>query len=411
MASSGAVRRTVTASPTQRAASSAAGIGDDARRAQSIKRGHGGPPGRRRASAVTAASRPSMTTRSGCGGRRCQPSMSVRPSSGECQLPVTLPMTSPLASKIGVPSTGAGPSIVNPTQRRSSASFAVRSSAARPMNRGLSIRAAQSMPEAARRRVELGVHADDHVALLEPQPEQRLEAVRRDAEVLPGVEERAPQLDGTIDRVVQLPGRLAGERQAHDVAVDPGDRRPDMAKEAGRLGEAEATEQLPGERPRDVDRGEGHRPVHDVDAEAPRIDPVAQPHLGVGGATARERQREPRLRVAQDHPVVHDVAALVEQQRVSRPADLDIRDVARVDALERLDDVRPADDELAERADVADRHALADRPVLADRVAVVPRPPPAAEPIHPTRRARGAPRGAASAGTRRPSCPRRPRRG
>ena len=51
--------------------------------------------------------------------------------------------------------------------------------------------------------------------------------------------------------------------------------------------------------------------------------------------------------------------------------------------LQRLDDVRSADDELAERRDVADRHALADRPVLGDGVAVVPRPPPAAESIHP----------------------------
>jgi 1-deoxy-D-xylulose-5-phosphate reductoisomerase len=41
------------------------------------------------------------------------------------------------------------------------------------------------------------------------------------------------------------------------------------------------------------------------------------------------------------------VAALVEEKRVARTADLDVRDVARVDPLERLDDVRPADDELA----------------------------------------------------------------
>ena len=63
--------------------------------------------------------------------------------------------------------------------------------------------------------------------------------------------------------------------------------------------------------------------------------------------------------------------------------DLDVRDVARIQPLEELDDVRAGHDELAERADVAERDRLADRPVLRDVVAVVPRPPPAAEPIHP----------------------------
>ena len=138
-----------------------------------------------------------------------------------------------------------------------------------------------------------------------------------------------------------------------------------------------------GERARDVDRGEGHRPVQDVDAEAPRVDPVADPHLGVGGATGREAEHEPGLRLAQDHPVVHDMAALVEQQGVARAAGLDVGDVARVEPLQGLDHVRAGHDELAERADVAERDAFADRPVLGDRVAVVPRPPPAAESVHP----------------------------
>ena len=111
-------------------------------------------------------------------------------------------------------------------------------------------------------------------------------------------------------------------------------------RNARRVGEAGALQQLPGERPRDVDRGERHRPVHDVDAEAPRLDPVADPHLGVGRAAGRERQDEPGLGLAQDHPVVHDVAALVEQQRVARAAGLDVGDVARVEPLEELDDVR-----------------------------------------------------------------------
>ena len=91
----------------------------------------------------------------------------------------------------------------------------------------------------------------------------------------------------------------------------------DVTEEARRIGEAGTPQERLGEGPRDVDRGEGHRPVQDVDAETPGIDPVADPHLGVRGAAGRERQHEPRLRVAQDHPVVHHVAPLVEQERVA----------------------------------------------------------------------------------------------
>ena len=98
-------------------------------------------------------------------------------------------------------------------------------------------------PEPARRRVELGVHPDDDVALLEPQPEQRLEAVRPDPEVRAEVQQRAPQLDGAVDRVVELEGGLAGERQAHDVARDAGDIGADVAEEARRVGQAGAAQQ------------------------------------------------------------------------------------------------------------------------------------------------------------------------
>ena len=255
--------------------------------------------------------------------------------------------------------------------------------------------------EAARRRVELGVHADDHVALLEPQPEQRLQAVRPDAEVRAEVHERPPQLDRPVDRVVQLEGGLAGERQAHDVARDAGDVGVDVAEEARRVGEAGAPQQLPGERPRDVDRGEGHRPVQDVDAEAPGLDPVADPHLGVGRAAGREGQDEPRLGLAQDHPVVHDVAALVEQQRVARAAGLDVRDVARVEPLQRLDDIRSGHDELAERATRRRARRPRGRPSTRRRrrrsatAATSRRTGPSGP------RARGARRGAASVGRRR----------
>ncbi len=233
------------------------------------------------------------------------------------------------------------------------------------------------------RRVELRVHPDDHVALLEPQPEQRLEAVRPDAEIRAQVHERAPQLERAVDRVMELERGLAGEAEAHDVGRHARDVGVDVAQEPGWFGETGTPQQLPGERSRDVDRGEGHRAIEDVDAESPGLDPVAHPHLGVCRATGREAQDELRLGLAQDHAVVHDVAALVEQQRVARAAWLDVGDVARVEPLQGLHDVRPGHDELAERADVTQRHAFTDGPVLGDRVAVVPRSPPVPEPVHP----------------------------
>ena len=208
------------------------------------------------------------------------------------------------------------------------------------MNDGLSIRAAQSIP--SRRGVVSSSVSMPTMTwpFSSRSPNSAWSPCGRIPRSRAGVHQRPPQLDRPVDRVVQLERRLAGERQPHDVARHAGDVGVDVAEEPRRVRQAEAAEQLLGERPRDVDRGERHRPVDDVDAEAPRVDPVAEPHLGVRGAAGRERQREPGLRLAEDHPVVHDVAALVEQQRVARAAGLDVRDVARVDPLERLDDVR-----------------------------------------------------------------------
>ena len=266
-------------------------------------------------------------------------------------------------------------------------------------------------PEPPRRGVHLGVHPDDDVALLEAQPEQRLEAVRPDAEVRAQLHERPPQLDRAIDRVMELERGLAGEAQAHDVARDAGHVGMDVAEEAGRIGQAGASQELLRQRTRDVDRGKGHRLVEDVDAEAPRLDPVADPHLGVGRAAGREAQDEPRLAVAQDHPVVDDVAALVEQQRVPRPTDLDVRDVARVEPLEELDDVRAGHDELAERARRRRARPPRGRPSTPRRgrrsatAATSRRTDPSA------RRGRDARRGAASAGRHRCTCRPTPRPG
>ena len=58
----------------------------------------------------------------------------------------------------------------------------------------------------------------------------------------PELHERPPQLDGPVDRVVELEGRLAGEREAHDVARDAGDVGVDVAEEPRRVGEAGAAQ-------------------------------------------------------------------------------------------------------------------------------------------------------------------------
>ena len=57
------------------------------------------------------------------------------------------------------------------------------------------------------------------------------------------VEQRPPQLDRAIDRVVELEGGLAGERQPHDVARDARDVGPDVAEEARRVGQPGTAQQ------------------------------------------------------------------------------------------------------------------------------------------------------------------------
>ena len=260
-------------------------------------------------------------------------------------------------------------------------------------------------PDPPRRRVELGVHADDDVALLEPEPEQRLQPVRPDARgPRPASEQRPPELDRPVDRVVQLPGGLARERQAHDVArARPRPRRGRGARQRGGSASPSRRSSSPASGP--VTLIAASDIVRSMTwTRRPHVSIQSRSHISALAAPPDvKRQHEPGLGLAQDHPVVHDVAALVEQQRVARAAGLDVRDVARVDPLQRLDDVRPADDELAERAHVADRDALADGPVLARprrrsaTAATSRRSGPSG------RRARGARRGAASAGRRRPS--------
>ena len=182
--------------PAQRAPSRAAGAATTRTPVDRLKRGHDGPPGRRTASASRSPRGRRSRPRRRTGRSRCQPSISARPSSGDVQLPVTLPITSPRSiDRIGEPSGGASPSIANPTQRRSSCDLR-RPLERRPPDEERLLHPGRPVhAEPPRRRVELRVHPDDHVALLEPEPEQRLEPVRPDPEVATRAHQRPPELD------------------------------------------------------------------------------------------------------------------------------------------------------------------------------------------------------------------------
>jgi hypothetical protein len=147
------------------------------------------------------------------------------------------------------------------------------------------------------------------------------------------------------------------------------------------VADTRAAEQFPRERAGDVDGAVRHRAVEHVHLEAPRLHPVAHPHLRGARTAGGEREQEAGVALAADHAVVEHVTPLVEVDDVAAAADLDVVHVVRVQPLQRLDHVGATDHHLAERAHVAERHALADRPVLGDRVAVVPRAEPAAEAI------------------------------
>ena len=234
----------------------------------------------------------------------------------------------------------------------------------------------------AGRAVELGVLAHDDVALLQAQPEQRLEPVGPHAEVGAGLQQRPPQRHRCAERVVELEAGFTGERQPHDVAVDPRHGPMVVAQEAGRVGQAEPAEQLGGAGPGHVDGAQRHRAVEHVDPQPPRLDPVPHPHLRRRRPARGEGQREAGVAVPADHPVVDEVAALVEHEGVARSARRDVVDVARVQALEGLDDVRAGHHQLPERGHVADADGVAHRRVLHAHVAVRPGPPPAAEAVH-----------------------------
>ncbi len=124
-------------------------------------------------------------SRRGRGTASCAASRasSALPSSGEVQLAGHVADDLAVGPRSASPRSAPAPSIVKPEPA------AVVVELGGPLQRGAADERRLLHPdrpvhaEPARGRVELGVHADDDVALLEPQPEQRLEAVRPDAEV------------------------------------------------------------------------------------------------------------------------------------------------------------------------------------------------------------------------------------
>ncbi len=86
---------------------------------------------------------------------------------------------------------------------------------------------------------------------------------------------------------------------------------------------------------------------------------------------------------AVDDQVVDDPALLVGQERVLRPADVDLVDVVREQRLEELPGRRPLDVELAHVRDVEDAAVLTHRPVLGNDALVLHRHLPTGEGHHP----------------------------
>ena len=139
--------------------------------------------------------------------------------------------------------------------------------------------------EAARRGVELGVHADDDVALLEPQAEQRLQAVGLDAEVAP----RPPSAPATARPSDRAGGGARSDAspvklQPHHVARHAGDRRRGRAAgtSAGRRGRAGCSSS-PASGPGDVDGRQRHRAVEHVHP-SPHVSIQSRTHISAFAA-------------------------------------------------------------------------------------------------------------------------------
>ena len=186
--------------------------------------------------------------------------------------------------------------------------------------------------------------------------------------------------------MVEFVGELAGEAQANDPAVDAGDARLPMAAERRKFPGAGAREQPRRPGSGDVDRRQRGGLVQDPDVAAESLGPVAQPQLEeagpAGGRGHEEAVAGALFRLPAEHPVVEEIAALVQHEDVAAATGTDRRDSGGDDPFQERFGVRPGDRHLAERTHVAERDALAHGAVLVVLLAVGPGPPPTAGAVH-----------------------------
>ena len=230
-ASSGAIRRTSTSSPIQRGAVEGRGLGHDPQPAERLKRGHGAlrvVERRRRHDGLAAVDldaigvrRPALPAEhQGLAEQRRGPAprdvaddlaRSDRPDRRALRRrrPVHRePEPAPLVVELR------GPLQRRPADERTASPSATAQSI--PSRRGV-VSSSVSIPTIT-------------WPFSSRSPNSAWSPCGRIPRSAPGVHQRPPQLDRPVDRVVQLEGRLAGERQPHDVARHAGDLGADVAR-------------------------------------------------------------------------------------------------------------------------------------------------------------------------------------
>src|SRR5579885_3296849 len=235
--------------------------------------------------------------------------------------------------------------------------------------------AAEPEIRGGRRAVELG--AGD-VPLLDAQDPHRFHAVRDDAALAPGVEQRRPHAEAPIGRHVDLVGALAREADAEDADRDAGDaavadahmRQSGIADIDALRGACQHVPALrPGERHRRPLLGDGGR--RDAELGPDRLQQEFEMLHDADGIRRRRRHEEALLGEARGRPIVEDDAVLAQHEAVARAPDGQVAEDIRVDAVEKGRGIRAGDIDLAESRDVDETDALAHGHSLApDRLAL-----------------------------------------
>src|SRR3954454_22808706 len=189
---------------------------------------------------------------------------------------------------------------------------------------------------------------------------ERADPRREDADRRAGLEDRVTDLERDVVRDPQLVATVARVARARDADVDAADLGSPVAEVAhvGPVLPGGGLEHVAAELALQRETRERLGDVFDLDIEAGRVQ--QEPSVGrVGG-------RDPILRVgdACDRPVVEHLAGLVAPRRVVDLVHLELRDVARHDAVEQPRGVGSADHILVQRACVDHGGGLPDRAVL-----------------------------------------------